>query len=291
MMQTSAIENMGKKVEISEEGYSLSAFISPFNMRVRLIKYNGPRIDKVVKKLDELAYKNDFAKKIFAKVRESDSSVFGSMGYENEGVIKGYYNGKDAVVMSRFVDVVRRSTQPSVVEKELQVERILKGVEESSHEPELPKGYVFLIAETENQFKKLAELYREVFESYPFPIYNPEYLMETAKSHIIYGLIFNENGKLVAASSAEIDFNNKNAEMTDFATLTSERGKGLASVLLTNLEKAIEKKDIKCLYTLARSKSVGMNVVFKKAGYEFTGKAKNNCNICGEFENMSIWCK
>jgi len=79
--------------------------------------------------------------------------------------------------------------------------------------------------------------------------------------------------------------------MTDFATLPSERGKGLASILLNNLEEEARKRGTEYFYTIARSRSFGMNKVFKRAGYEYTGKLINNCNMCGEIENMYIWCK
>ena len=79
--------------------------------------------------------------------------------------------------------------------------------------------------------------------------------------------------------------------MTDFATLPSERGKGLAAILLNVLEEAAKNRGIKYLYTIARSRSMGMSKVFKNAGYELTGTLINSCTICGQFENMHIWCK
>ena len=154
----------------------------------------------------------------------------------------------------------------------------------------LPDGYTFTITTEKKHYNDLASLYKKVFETYPFPIFDPDYLKKTAESNIIYGIIYNGEGIPVGAASAETD-RYKNAEMTDFATLPSERGKGLASILLRSLEEEAENRGIKNFYTIARCRSLGMNKVFLKGGYKFTGKLINNCNICGDMENMAIWCK
>ncbi|MFP4498398.1 MAG: putative beta-lysine N-acetyltransferase, partial [Vulcanimicrobiota bacterium] len=147
------------------------------------------------------------------------------------------------------------------------------------------------IASTDADFEKLAGLYKKVFKTYPFPVFDPSYLKRTAQSHIMYGIIYNHKGELVAAASSEMDLPHKNAEMTDFATLPSQRGKGLASILLQYLEEQTRKSGISDFYTIARSRSFGMNRVFKNAGYKMTGKLVNNCCISGQLENMTIWCK
>lgn len=108
--------------------------------------------------------------------------------------------------------------------------------------------------------------------------------------HIIYALIFNE-GNLVAAASAEINYEHSNAEMTDFATLDSEQGNGLAKILLYKLEKTLIDMNINTLFTIARSKSIGMNHVFSKMDYSYTDTLINNCHIDGNFEDMNVWCK
>lgn len=42
---------------------------------------------------------------------------------------------------------------------------------------------------------------------------------------------------------------------------------------------------------LTRLKSPGMNITFKKAGYQYTGTLINNSYICGSFESMNVWYK
>lgn len=282
----------GHEIKIEKENYSLKAYISPLNKRVRLLQYKGPGVFKVAEKLEDIASDFEFATKVFAKIKRRDLEIFQSRGFVKEAVIKGYFNGNDAVVVANYLDEARKETPLQIREKEKEIEESLKSFVTYKHDfRALPKDYRISIPSTREEFEQLAALYRRVFETYPFPILNADYLEETAATHVIYAVIYNENGIMVSAASAETDPEHMNSEMTDFATLPSHRGKGLASILLNFLEKEVRKKGITNVYTIARSKSLGMNMVFKKAGYERTGKLINNCCICGSFENMTVWCK
>jgi putative beta-lysine N-acetyltransferase len=292
-LHTGILNKYGETITIKEFEFELTVFVSVPNKRIRVIDYRGPNLDKLVDSLNNLAKKFDWVNKIFAKVRECDSKAFTSHGYKEEGIIRSYFNGKNAVVVSKYLDPLREYTDPVIHQKENKILEELEKTDglQSSTTPALPDGYHFLIPRERIHFKELAGLYKEIYESYPFPIFEPDYLEGTAKSNIVYGLIYNTTNILVAAASAEIDIEHANAEMTDFATRPTERGKGLASILLRKLENEVLKKEITSFYTIARSQSLGMNRVFKRAGYEYTGKLINNCHICGNFENMSIWCK
>jgi putative beta-lysine N-acetyltransferase len=79
--------------------------------------------------------------------------------------------------------------------------------------------------------------------------------------------------------------------MTDFATLPSQRGVGLAKHILAALEGDMAERGIHNLYTIARARSAGMNRVFYNRGYAWTGTLVNNCHIAGQFEDMHVWCK
>lgn len=292
-MFANILEKYGQRVNISEGEWEIKAFISRTNKRIRVMEYSGKNLEGIISRLDDLAQENKWVTKIFAKAKKTDVPKFIRRGYEVEGIIRKYFSGDDAVVVSRFLDPGRKYVNPEIAKDELKIMdnlRKTKGIGVYSPPP-LPAGYRFTIAKNRAHFEDLANLYRQIYESYPFPIFEADYLEETAKSHIIYGLVYNSDGRLVAAASAEIDAEHKNAEMTDFATLPSERGRGLACIILKFLEEKIVERGISALYTIARSRSVGMNKVFKRAGYEYTGKLVNNCHICGSFENMSIWCK
>ena len=136
----------------------------------------------------------------------------------------------------------------------------------------------------------MAALYRDVFLTYPFPIDKPEYLIDTMKNNISYFGIWCGD-QLVALSSAEQYPDHRYVEMTDFATLPSQQGKGLASMLLSVMEEAMREKGFITGYTSARASSYGMNGVFAKKGYKFAGTLLNNTSISGHIEHMNIWYK
>ncbi len=108
---------------------------------------------------------------------------------------------------------------------------------------------------------------------------------------IAYYGAFDAKGKLVAASSAEMDKTSLNAEMTDFATRPDSRGHNIALHLLRLMEGDMAERGLKVLYTIARALSAGMNVTFARAGYIFTGTLVNNTNIAGSIESMNVWYK
>ena len=110
------------------------------------------------------------------------------------------------------------------------------------------------------------------------------------KSHVDYFGV-ERYGGLIALSAAEIDESAQNVEMTDFATLPEWRGNGMGVQLLLHMEKEIQLKGIKTAYTIARAKSIGINITFSKLGYAYGGRLKNNTNISGNIESMNVWYK
>jgi putative beta-lysine N-acetyltransferase len=142
----------------------------------------------------------------------------------------------------------------------------------------------------ENDAAALARLYKSVFKTYPFPIFDVDYIKKTMRDNVRYYGIFDKE-KLIAASAAEMSKTEKNAEMTDFAVSPVYRAKNLALQLLQEMEKDIFQSDIKTLYSIVRALSPAMNITFAKAGYYFAGTLKNNTNISGQIESMNVWYK
>jgi putative beta-lysine N-acetyltransferase len=134
----------------------------------------------------------------------------------------------------------------------------------------------------------IADIYKNTFQSYPFPIDDPAYVLNTIKSHIDYFRI-EYNSRLVAVSSADMDKQSSNAEMTDFATLPEWQVNGLAQCLLLEMENAMKNKGIKTAYIIAGGVSAGMNITFRKVGYKFGGRLKDNTNISGKIEFLFIY--
>ena len=137
---------------------------------------------------------------------------------------------------------------------------------------------------------ELAKLYDEVFETYPSPLNNSTYIQFAMDHNVFFKVAVYEN-KIVSAASADTDPINLNAEITDCATSKSFTGHGLIGRLIFELEKDLKTRNYKVLYSTARAISTGMNIVFAKHDYVYGGRLINHCHICGQLENMNIWCK
>lgn len=257
--------------------------------RVYLMKLNNVDVGSIINKLNKLAEEHKYGK-IFTKIPQKYSEIFFNDEYKKEAEIPKFYNGKnDCVFMSKF-PIEKRAIIGSNVKKRLNdVLAVCKEKEQLKNEPKISDEFNYKILKHENA-KQLTELYKIVFASYPFPIYDEKYIKKTMDDNIIYFGIFHE-GKLVSASSAEMDFNGQNVEMTDFATLPDFRGNNFAQFLLYQMENEVVKKGIKTFFTIARGISFGMNITFAKLGYKFGGTLINNTNISGNIENMNIWYK
>ncbi|QGT99815.1 Beta-lysine acetyltransferase [Candidatus Syntrophocurvum alkaliphilum] len=284
------VSRWGITREIEGDFFRANLDFSPYNERISILDFNiinPDGMNEFIGIIDDLANYNEFGK-VWGKIDENNSSLFLDNGFSAEAVIYDYFGfKKNAVICSRFYGDRGKSKTHS--ENLSVLETVLAKAEEAKNNNNMPDGYSFKTADT-GDLNNLASLFKEVFPTYPYPVCDPNYL-ESTLDHIIYGLLYNAEDKLVAAASAEIDYSVGSAEMTDFATLSSEQGNGLASILLENLESTLPEKNIHCLYTIARSTSFGMNMVFAKHGYRYTGTLVNNCNISGGFEDMNVWCK
>jgi putative beta-lysine N-acetyltransferase len=277
----------GLDFEIEDEGFSVRAFFDNYNRRLKVIDYEATDYRAMADRLAWLATENEYDK-IFLKAHAHDWQKFLGLGYMLEGILKYFYRGENAYVLSRFGSI-DRVTSPHLIEESNLIETLLKDGEPDPPPP-LPDGYS-LVAATDEHIPALVTLYREVFATYPSPLTHPDYIQQTMRRHVAYRAVMDPSGTLVSAASAEIDDKHSNAELTDCATFKTQRGKGLMYALLTALEDDLRKRGIMTGYTLARARSVGMNRVFYRLGYEYSGRLLNNCDIYGEFEDMNIWVK
>jgi putative beta-lysine N-acetyltransferase len=258
------------------------------NDRIYLMHLATEDHEHLPQKLLDLAEAQGYSK-IFAKLPDAAQEAFAKVGFVLEATIPDFYqNNNDVLFMSRFLtdDRCKSATQQ-------RNEDVLAACHSYPHHGDdktLPEGYALRLCEV-GDVEQMAELYAEVFPTYPFPIQEPQYLLQTMQSHVAYFGVWNDKGQLVALSSAEMDHKSASAEMTDFATLPSERGKALATVLLNAMELAMPSYDIRMAYTIARAPSFGMNITFARMGYTFGGQLINNTNIAGGFEDMNVWHK
>lgn len=256
------------------------------NDRIYLMKLDPDDLPGLMDRLDELASEKGYTK-IFAKVPGPCASEFVRHSYRREGMIPHFYNGETtATFLGRFIDPTREITpQRDDIEKIIMLAQSKSGTRVKP----LPDGYTLRPA-VEADADELAAVYKEVFASYPFPIHDPAYLIETMRSHVCY-FVAEKDGQIAAAASGEMDKENRNAEMTDFATLPGHLGNGLAVHLLKFMEPEMQKRGIATLYTIARAISPGMNITFAKCGYIFGGTLINNTQISGTIESMNLWHK
>jgi len=255
------------------------------NDRVYLMKAAADDVPSLVPRLDALAREHGYSK-LFAKVGDSVLEPFLAAGYEIEASVPGFYRSReDGHFLGKYPSP-ERAVEPDPD----RVKAVLAACSTSRRAlPPLPSRYRLEVLD-ERHCEPLAALYAEVFDSYPFPIDDPEFLARTMAADTRYFGVF-ESIDLVAASSAEMDPAGENAEMTDFATLQSARRQGLAGHLLARMEAEMPRFGIRTLYTIARAVSYGMNLTFARLGYAYAGRLIANTQIMGRFESMNVWFK
>ncbi len=258
----------------------------PLSRRVYLMKIGEADPKMLPGQLELLARERGYTK-IFAKLPKGPEREFVANGYRVEASVPGFYKGDTEVLfLARYLDPARAAS-PDAAE----IARIaeLASGKPASAPPPLPAEFTLRVC-TRDDVEAMAGIYREVFSTYPFPIHDPVWLLETMQSHIDYFGVEYE-GRLVALASSEKDLDGLNVEMTDFATLPDFRGRNLALHLLAAMEAAMRRKRMRTACTIARAMSPGMNITFAKAGYTFSGTLVNNTNISGGIESMNVWHK
>lgn len=142
----------------------------------------------------------------------------------------------------------------------------------------------------QTEAKEISQLLSAVFETYPSPIENPQYIQSLIRNGCIFAGAFHQ-GNLVSVAAAYPDSLMRRCEITDCATLNDFRGHSLTERILVLLEAEVNKRGAYIPYTLARAQSPAINRVFFKLGYEYRGRLINNCNISGSFQDMNLWVK
>ncbi|WP_051434669.1 putative beta-lysine N-acetyltransferase [Desulfonatronum lacustre] len=268
----------------------------PLNARAYLMHLAPPEEPTIVPTLEKLARAHGYTK-IFAKVPEGAAARFTKAGYAAEAVVPGLYNGREAgVFMGRyFADWRREPANPHALRDVLSVARnkaaqagtSAASASRPASSPSLPRD-ARIVPLGPDQAEDMAKVYRAVFDSYPFPIFDPAYLRNSMTGTTrFYGVLIQD--RLAALASAEVDPETGSAEMTDFATLPEFRGRKLAGILLAHMTERMRDLGLSTLYTIARAESYAMNVTFARAGYVFGGTLPNNTHIGGGLESMNVW--
>ncbi len=252
--------------------------------RIYLMKLNFDKIEETLQEIDKLADKNGYSK-LFCKVPVHAAPIFFIDGFVQEAFIPKFYKGEeDALFLAKY-----RTHERATIGNKDNYKVFAKVLEAKSKPSEISHNYD-VIRLNESHVNEMTEVFKEIFESYPFPIHDPNYLLETMKEDVqYYGVII--EGELAAISSAEIDRQSLNAEMTDFAIRTKFQGRKLSEILLAKMEEDMPKEGIRTLYTIARLNSIPMNKTFLRLDYIYSGTLKNNTNIAGAIESMNVLYK
>jgi len=260
----------------------------PYNDRIYLMKLHPEDLTTIVDQLDELATHKGYTK-IFVKVPFKLRKPFHARGYQLEAAIPGFYHGhENAEFLAKYPDEKRSiESQPGKIQYILDLANSKARISGNIASTPDEKGIEII---HERDVSRLAEIYRTVFETYPFPIHEESYLLKTMRSNVDYYCI-RMNDRIAAVASSEKDEAAGNVEMTDFATLPDYRGRGFALRLLERMEADMRTTGLKTTYTIARALSPGMNITFSKLGYRYGGTLTNNTNISGTIESMNIWYK
>ncbi|WP_366921893.1 putative beta-lysine N-acetyltransferase [Metallumcola ferriviriculae] len=265
---------------------SLNVYLDFPNERLKVLDYDGDA-DAVSQRLMALGRKNQVSKILFNV--SANWQEFSARGFIKEGEIPGYFNGETAHCLSYFLSEERRRS-PFVEEEKSILDKVLAEAPNFNDSEDKYTSQWDVVTGSEEYAPELAEFYDGTFKTYPTPLNDPEYVKQIMDNHVEFLLVLDE-GKIISSASAERNFNYNNAEMTDCATSPDYRGRGLMRFILDRLGEDMQKKGLQVIYSLARARSTGMNMVFRKLGYDFKGQFIKNCHICGKFEDMNLWVK
>ncbi|MCC3357197.1 putative beta-lysine N-acetyltransferase [Bacillus sp. REN16] len=263
--------------------YQANIIIDYFNLRVRVVEHRG-NLFSLLEEVHQIAVQHSF-EKIICMAKYEDLCDFMASGFMIEAMIQKYFIGSDAYFVTKYYTNERRNS-----EKWLEEDKIINDILRKPRENKLTDTHFLIRKATPGDAEQLATLYDTVFQIYPTPLNNPDYIQQVMKDSTIFYVV-EDNGVIVSSASAEVNSTFYNAELTDCATLDAYRKHGLMKKLLMQLEKELMNNGIYCAYSIARALSYGMNKSFYQLGYSYTGRLTNNCYIFDKIEDMNVWVK
>lgn len=269
----------------TNSSFAVKLSVDLFSKRLWVKDYTYQDAGRMLDYINHAAMNNGL-EKVILPVRKNHLPDFTSGGFSLEGWIDGYFNGADGYFLTAY-PVKKRSESRVLREHRRQIRRIT-GRRHKKPAP-LPAGAAMFAPEFKD-IPALAGFFKKSFSSYPSPVDQPDYLAVLLGRSALFAAVKRKE-QIISVAAAEFDCEGGSAELTNCATLPDNRGGGLMSRLIAGLEKECLSRGIKCLYSLARASSYGMNLVFHRLGYRYRGTLINNCHICGDYENMNIWAK
>jgi len=137
---------------------------------------------------------------------------------------------------------------------------------------------------------KIAALIDKTFFDYPTPSHDPDYIRSQIEAGVPFRFV-EADGIIVACASADLVPDALTAELTDCATLPEYRKRGYMMNLLTDLMWDLEQKEYYSAFTYSRARIPGINILFKKLGFEYCGCVHQSCRIGDGLEDMNMWIR
>lgn len=271
-------------ITLDLEKSSILLAVDPANERMRLDGYQGD-VQEILSYLEDTAKKQKVTKSI-CLVKEKDIESFIAYGYVIEAIFKWYFQGVHAYVLCKYFGTERHDMRFEQDEND-----ILRHVQKQPLEPRKPlnDGFVARQATLEDA-QGLSEIYTQCFQVYPTPLKEISYIEKCIQGDTLFYVLTYE-GKVVSAASAEMNGREKNAELTDCATLPEFRKYGLMRNLLYLLEEKMRTIGYVSVYSIARALSFGMNKALYQEHFQYTGRLVMNCYIYDKLEDMNLWVK
>ncbi|MFZ3588749.1 putative beta-lysine N-acetyltransferase [Bacillus sp. DJP31] len=271
--------------QIQGDNYYISACFDHFNQRLRVDDYRG-NLFEIVNQIIEHSTSRSYSKVIIYARREH-VHVFVEKGFLLEAILEGFFHGSHAYTLAMYLEQRRRQSNKWIKEDEI-VQKVLEIPSLCSTES-LPDGYSLRKGNLQDA-EQLASLYNSVFQIYPTPLNDPEFIKSSMEYDTIFYVI-EKDGTIVSAASACMNKKYFNAEISDCATLPVHRSHGLLKHLILQLEKEMLERKIFCVYSIARALSFGMNAALQQLQYKYKGRLTNNCYIFDKLEDMNVWVK
>ena len=267
--------------------YKWSITRDDYNKRVRVDDFYG-NVHEVTKAALKKAEEWQ-CEKLIIKVRNEDLSAFIEKGFILEAMVDKYFSGNTMYFMCMYLSADRRKSNTWAEDNKILSNVIETAVSNKKKQAPLPSQLKLKICDADDS-GSLAKLYDAVFKVYPVPMNDESYVKKSIESGNLF-LAYFDGEKIISAVCGEVNTQYSNAEITDCATLPEYRQYGLIQKLLNELENELSRKHIFCLYSIARSRSYGMNAAFSRLQYKYRGRLANNCIISEGLEDMNVWVK
>jgi putative beta-lysine N-acetyltransferase len=274
----------GFTISVEAAGASVEARVDLYSQRIRC-DHPPAGIDggALARALEAEAHAHDLDRVVVMTAPAVSQGLVAS-GFEPEARVPGFYRGVgDCDVLGLSLDAARSQlANPREVNR---VDAIVQDVEPVSSA---------VGARTErasaDSAPEIAQLISETFDHYPTPSGVPDYIAAAIEGGTPFRIV-RDQGEVVACASADLVAEARTAELTDCATRPTHRGRGYMRALLAELMDDLRGIGYPSAFTLARARVPGINIAFRRLGFDFRGRMVQSCRIGNGLEDMNVWSR